>query len=368
MIAQEESIRRRLLALLARWWWAVLIALVAVLFATGVPILKYLLYSVAGIFALIVFADLLFRLLSPALLFISTLSEHLAESRGQSFGRRFVFVPATLLATALFVAAQMVLWGWVLIVSLVIWSSVVGMFWSVVAFFFGLAPIGIVAAPFVMWIKGGFAMFLSTAIFFASVLFWNGLLRLAFSDDYWERTPEDFLGYSPHVFLLGALSLQVLALPFYRFGLFNVGTVLSSAGGAFFLLLALVSGLRWLVTKRRLPEDERDYLYKPSAWVYLFGLLLTTLLYFEFDSRYDAPTGILFWLNGFFFIALLNLGILRKRKNLVQEVNAPNDDYEDLVASDLMIMDDRCEAYTARGTRCKQRVQPGSRYCWRHQQ
>ena len=144
--------------------------------------------------------------------------------------------------------------------------------------------------------------------------------KMAFSKDYWKSTPEDFLGYSPHTFLLGALSFQVIALPFYNFGLNGVGNVISDAGGFIFLVLALIAAFKWRATKKKLSEAERENLYRPSVWIYIFGFSLTNLLYAEFAQKFEAPTAVLFWLNGFFLIAILGrfFGLFRRKKKAVQ--------------------------------------------------
>jgi tellurite resistance protein TehA-like permease len=133
-------------------------------------------------------------------------------------------------------------------------------------------------------------------------------------------TPEDFLGYSPHTFLLGALSFQVIALPFYNFGLNGVGNIISDAGGFIFLILALIAAFKWRAIKKKLSETERENLYQPSVWIYIFGFLLTNLLYAEFTQKFGAPTAVLFWLNGFFLIAILGrfFRLFKRKKKIVQ--------------------------------------------------
>ena len=136
------------------------------------------------------------------------------------------------------------------------------------------------------------------------------------SENYLKQTPEDFLGYSPQTFLLGALSFQIIALPFYRFGLSGVGNTISDMGGAIFLMLALIAAFKWRAIKKRLSAEEKESLYRPSVWVYIFGFLLTNLLYIEFKQSYDAPTAVLLWLNTFFLVVLIGrfFGILKRKK------------------------------------------------------
>jgi len=180
------------------------------------------------------------------------------------------------------------------------------------AIFFDLVAPLIIAAPFIIWFQFGFAEFLSVVIPFIFALFWCKFSKLAFSKNYYESTPEDFIGYSPQIFLLGALSLQVVAIPLYAFGL-NVevkvptiiGNWISSVGGGLFLFLAIVSAIIWWKKKKKLSPEQREGLYKPSVWVYIFGLLFTGFLYNNFTYTYGVPATILYWLNGFFLTVLI---------------------------------------------------------------
>jgi len=323
MDEQSKNIRQKLLVLLEKYWWTILIIGIILGFTTDIPILKYLLFAVGVIFALFIFGPFLFLLFAPAFVLISLLSEHFKESKGQQAGKRYIFIPASLLAVAGFITAQTVLYIWVFIISFIIWSSVIGFFFTFLAtFFFELAPLAIIAAPFVVWIKAGFGKFLVTVVFFLITAFWYGLSRMAFTEDYWKLTPEHFLGYSPYTFLLGALSFQVIALPLYQFGLFNVGNIVSDAGGFVFLLLALISAFKWRAIKKKLKEEEKESLYKPPVWVYIFGFFLTNLLYIEFQQRFGAPTAVIFWLNGFFLVAIILrfFGIFKHKKTKILEI------------------------------------------------
>lgn len=189
-------------------------------------------------------------------------------------------------------------------------------------FFFQLAPLAIITAPLIIWYKKGFVEFLAVIVFFLIAQFWYGFSKIAFSEDYWKLTPETYLGYSPHIFLLGALSFQVIALPFYQFGLNGAGNFLSDAGGGIFLILALISAFKWHAIKKKLSEEERENLYKPSAWIYIFGYILTSLLYAEFEQRFGAPTTTLFWLNVFFFVTLISrfFGLFKRKKKKLPQI------------------------------------------------
>jgi len=313
----KSKVRQKFLSLLGDYWWVLLILAAIGYFTTDVPLFRYVVFGAGIIFALLIFSPFLFQLVAPIFASIATLGEHFRESEGQSPGKRYIFIPASILAMAGFLAAQTILTVWVFFISFVIWSDVIGFFFTfILTFFFGLAPLAILIAPFVMWYQAGFVAFLGTVAFFLIALFWFGFSKLAFSENYLKSTPEDFLGYSPQTFLLGALSFQVIALLFYHFELITAGNVLSDTVGAAFLLFALVSAFKWRAIKKRLPVGAGELLYRPSAWIYFFGFLLTNLLYYEFEQRFGAPTAVLFWLNGFFLVGLLSrfLGIFKRKK------------------------------------------------------
>ena len=321
---QPKNIRQKLFGLLGDYWWLILIIIAILAFTTDVPIFQWVLWGVGIIFALMIFAPFLFQLFAPGFFLISELGKHFKESKGQSSGKRYIFIPAALLAAVGFVTAQSILSIWVFILSFLIWASVIGFFFTfITVFFFGLAPLAILTAPFVVWYQTGFVEFLGVVIFFLITLFWFGFSKMAFSEEYWKSTPEDFLGYSPHTFLLGALSFQVIALPLYNFNLIGAGIIISDAGGAIFLILALIAAFKWRAIKKKLSEEERENLYRPSVWIYIFGFILTSLLYAEFEQKFGVSTAILFWLNGFFFVALIGrfLGLFKRKKKLPQIEN-----------------------------------------------
>lgn len=322
---EQTNIRQKLFGILGKYWWILLIFVVVLAIVTDIPIFKFALWGVGIIFALMIFAPFLFQLFAPAIFLISSLGEHFAESKGQSTGKRYFFIPAALLAAVGFVTAQSILSIWVFILSFLIWASVIGFFFTfITVFFFGLAPLAILTAPFVVWYQVGFVEFLGVVVFFLITLFWYGFSRMAFSEDYWKSTPETYLGYSPHIFLLGALSFQVIALPLYQFGLNGAGNLVSDAGGAIFLLFALISAFKWHAMKKKLSEEERKNLYRPSAWIYIFGFILTSLLYAEFEQKFGVPTAILFWLNGFFFVALIGrfFGLFKRKKKKLPQIES----------------------------------------------
>jgi len=311
--------RQKLVGLLGKYWWALLIVGIGLFAVLGLPVLHYLLLGVGIIIAIIIFAPFVVQLFTPALMSISLLAEHFKDSKGQSGGKRYFFIPASIIAMVSFVTAQSILSIWVFIASFAIWVSVIGYFFSFVGIFlFGLAPIAILTAPFVIWIKMGFAEFLSVLFFFLIALFWYGFSKMAYPENSWKSTPDDFLGYSPHTFLLGALSFQVIALPFYHFEAMGIGNLISDFGGFIFLLLALITSFKWRSIKKKMTPEEKENLYRPSAWIYFLGFMVTNLLYAQFRQAYDAPTAILFWLNSFFVVVLIVrfIGIFKRKKKL----------------------------------------------------
>jgi hypothetical protein len=309
------------MSFLKKYWWVALI-IVLVLFALmGAPVLKYILYGIGLIVALMIFAPFMVQLFAPAIYSISLLIEHFHESKGEPAGKRYFFVPAAILAMVGFVTAQSILSIWIFIASFLIWTSVTGFFISFVAiFFFGLAPLAIISAPFVVWIQSGFAAFVAVLAFFLIAAFWYGFSKMALPENAWKSTPDDFLGYSPHMFLLGALSFQVVAMPFYHFSAYGAGNLISDLGGFIFLVLALIAGIKWKSIKKKLSGEQKENLYRPSAWVYFLGFMVTNLLYAQFQGIYEAPTAVLFWLNGFFLIALIGrfFGMFNRKKSVTQ--------------------------------------------------
>lgn len=336
------NIRERFIEILGKYWWVLLIIVGIGYFFTDIPIFKYIIFVVAIPFALMIFLpfiiQLLIQLFSPAFVLVSSLIEHFREAESMPFGKKYIFIPMALVSAISFSTAQMILSIWVLIFSLVAWGSVIGFFWTfLLTFLFGLAPIVILITPFLVWYKGGFTLFLGTGIFFLMTLFWFGFSKLAFSEDY-SSTPEDFLGYSPQIFLLGALSFQVLALPFYQFKIVGVGNVVSDLGGAIFLFLALISVFKWRSLKKKLSKEEKEYLYRPSVWVYILGFFFTNILYVVFQ-KFEAPTVVISWLNLFFLVALIErfFGFFR-RKSKDQEIKQEYElDYEEEITSSEII-------------------------------
>ncbi|QQR82488.1 hypothetical protein IPJ70_04405 [Candidatus Campbellbacteria bacterium] len=311
--------RQKIFGLLGKYWWVLLIIAIGLFAWMGAPVLRYILYGIGIIVALMIFAPFVVQLFAPALYSISLLTDHFKQSKGQSVGKRYFFLPASIVAVVGFVTAQSILSIWVFLTSFFIWTSVVGVFFSFIGiFFFGLAPIAIVTAPFVVWIKIGLVEFIAVLIFFLTALFWYGFSKMAFPDHSWNSTPDDFLGYSPHTFLLGALSFQVIALPFYHFEAMGIGNFISDFGGFIFLVLALIASFKWRSAKKKLSPAEKENLYRPSAWVFFLGFMVTNLLYMQFQQVYDAPTAVLFWLNGFFLVVLIGrfFGMFKKKKQI----------------------------------------------------
>jgi len=319
------NIRERFIEILGKYWWVLLIVVGIGYFFTDIPIFKYIVYVIAVPIALIIFLPFIIQLFSPAFVLASFLIK-LREAKDMPFGKKYIFVPMSLVSVVSFLTAQMILSIWVFILSFVIWASIIGFFWTfLLTFLFGLSPLAIVTAPFLAWCKEGFASFVSIGVFLLMTLFWFGFSKLAFSEDY-SLTPEDFLGYSPQIFLLGALSLQVIALPFYRISssieslpLLWIGNLISGIGGLVFLILALAASIKWIRTKRKLSDEEKADLYRPSLWIYVLGFLVTNL--FSMMPEYQAPLGTIAILNIFFLVALIGRFFsLFRRKPKVQKV------------------------------------------------
>lgn len=308
--------RQDLFKILTKYWWILFVVVVIGFVLLGIPILTYLFYAVGVIIVLLIFGPWLFQLFGPALYLISGLAEHFRESKGQSIGKRFILIPAALVSAIGFITAQSILSIWITIVSIVIWANVIGIFFTfLLMFFFAAAPLAIITAPFVVWIKAGFSEFFSTGIFFLLAFFWYGFSKLAFPENNFKATAEDYLGYSPQIFLLGALSFQVIALPFYYYGLLNIGNTISDTSGFFFLIFAVIAAFKLKSVKKKLPDDEKENLYRPSVWVYLLGFFTTNLLNLLFHT-YSAPTAILNWLNLYFLVVLILrfFGLFKRKK------------------------------------------------------
>lgn len=320
-MTEQSSLRKSIITLLIKYWWILLIIVGLIIYVTGIPILKVIIYTFGIGFLLYLFLPIVAQFFSPIAILIFSLIAHFKESQNIPFFKKYLFIPCSILAATSFAMAQMILTTWVFIISLLIWAEIIGFTLAfVLIFFFGLAPLAILTSPFLVWYNSGFSNFLGVGIFFLLVGFWYGFSKLAFSEDYYSSTPESFLGYSPQIFLLGALSFQVIALPFYRYELLEVGNALSDLGGFIFLILSLISALKWRSFKRKLADFDTENLYRPPIWIYIFGLIFTNLLYLEFKEL-EAPTAIIFWLSSIFLVALINrlLGLLWQKVRHLKE-------------------------------------------------
>ena len=262
------------------------------------------------IVALCIFIPIIIHFLSPVYLLFSSLTKHFRESKKMSFGKKYILMPCTFLSLSSFSLAQIILYLWLFVISFLVWAIVIGPFWTfVLTFFFGLAPVAMITAPFVSWYNFGGIGLLATAPVLFVAFAWIWLSKLAFNspldsfDDY--ATPEDFLGYSPQIFLLGALSLQIIALGFYKFKFHYLGNIISDVGGGILLIVSIVSVFIWLSCKKKLSHDGVMVFYKPSIWVYVLGFFITNIIYSEYEDA-DARIAVIFWLNVFFTFALLS--------------------------------------------------------------
>ena len=329
------NVRDRFIEILENCWWVLLLIGAIGYFFTDIPIFKYIIYVIAIPFALMIFLPFIVQLFSPAFVLVSSLMEHFREAKNMPFSKKYIFVPMSLVSAISFSTAQMILSSWIFILSFVIWASVIGFFWTfLLSFLIGLAPVAIITAPFLVWYKDGFALFFTTGSFFLITLFWFGFSKLAFSEDYYSLTPEDFLGYSPQLFLLGALSFQVIALPFYRISssieslaLLWIANLTSAIGGLIFLILALAASIKWMIVKRKLSDKEKATLYRPSLWIYVLGFLVTSL--FSMMPEYQAPLGTIAILNIVFLVALIGrfFGLFRRKPKIKKVEYDSEDEY-----------------------------------------
>jgi hypothetical protein len=310
------SMRKLFMENLGNFWWAPLLLVVLGYIFTDIPIFRYIFYVIAILVALIIFLPFIIQLFSPAFVLVSSLIEHFKEAKDMPFSKKYIFVPMSLFSAIAFSTAQTILSIWIFVLAFIIWASIIGFFWTfLISFLFGLAPVIIITAPFIAWYKVGFTLFFDTGIFLLLTLFWFSFSKLAFSEDY-SLTPENILGYSPQVFLLGALSLQVVALPFYRFSpmiesstLLWIANIISVIGGLILLILALVASIIWIRARRKLSYEERENLYRPSLWIYVLGYLVTII--FSIMPEYQAPLSTISILN-IIFLATLIIALIGK--------------------------------------------------------
>ncbi|HXG07902.1 MAG TPA: hypothetical protein VNI77_11325 [Nitrososphaera sp.] len=316
---KELPMKDRLINFAGKYWWLFVAAAIVGFFFTDIPIFTYIIYAIAVFVGLLILGPILLQLLAPSYILITSLVDHFKTAEEISFGKKYFFIPSSLLSATAFLLAHIILTLQVGVSAFVIWVDAIGFFWTFLGFFFGLAPLGIIIAPFLVWYQDGFASFLAVVVFFLMAAFWFAFSKMAFAEDY-SSTQEDYLGYSPHIFLLGALSLQVIAVMFYHYDLATVGEVLSDVVGGVLLLLALIAAFKWRNLKKHLSPEALNSLYRPSGWIYLLGFFFTNILYSTFN-RYEAPTAVLFWLNLFFIVGIVNRVInYFRHKRTPQEV------------------------------------------------
>ncbi|MCL5038176.1 MAG: hypothetical protein M1269_13895 [Chloroflexi bacterium] len=252
--------------------------------------------------------------------------KYLINGERITFGQKWVFLPFSIFGISLFLLAQGVLWAWIIIFTIYVmtsWDIIWGLGISIL-----LPPLAIFAAPFIAWYKSGFTAFISVGTLLLMVIFWFFFSKLSFtskiigsgeieSEDYDKFSPEQILGYSPNLFILGALSLQVIASPIYYLAIYVfpygsiyqtiaiwTGFILSNYGGFFYLLLAIITAFMWLSAKKKLSEDLKERLYKPSVWIYILGFFFTSILGGYFNTL-EVHAAVINWLNGYFLVALI---------------------------------------------------------------
>ena len=228
---ETMNMRKRLLNILGNYWWVLLIGVGIGYFFTDIPVFQYIMLAVGIPIALLIFGPFIASLFNPFFVLIVLLLEHFKEAQDLSFGKKFVFIPMSIVGIASFFLTEMVLSIWILVISFLVWEGLIGVFFTIFAFFFlGLLPVGIISAPFVLWWREGFPAFLNLGSFILVAFLWTMISKLAWSEDYLS-TPDDFLGYSPHTYVVGALSFQLMSFISYNFDWFALGHWLSGLGG-----------------------------------------------------------------------------------------------------------------------------------------
>lgn len=309
--------RRKYLSYLKNYWWVILLAFIPVVYFSEFPLVKTVSYTIAVLVGLFMFYPYIIQFFSPIVLLISGLYNHYRNADEMSFTRRYLYEPFSLISLSAFLLAQIVLGITLLVFSIVIWGSSIGFGLTVfLYFFFGLAPLGIISAPLVVFVSSGVFKGIGVLFFFLIAGLFGGFRKLVFSENY-DRTAMDYMGISPKLYLLGALSIQVLALPIYYFDslsfLSEPTKIFSTLIGLVLILLAAITSFKWLKRKKR-GDLKRYRMHKPSVWLYIGGYLLTNVLYKRFEE-FGVTTYVVSLLNIYFFVALLyRLFCFLKRK------------------------------------------------------
>jgi len=307
--------RKRAIGVLKKYGW-VLVCLVLMGWFTDIPFFKYTLGLAALPFACLIFLPLLKRLLRPSYHFEIMLIRHYRRHRGLSFAKKYFFIPMTMIAGIAFAVAQCLLCVWILAVSFKTWSSVLGVFWTgILTFYSGLAPVMILLAPVLRGFREGMMPLLVTAVLILTAYFWFRFSKYAFPGRP-ASPPKAIVGYSPAVFLAGALSFQVIALPFYPLRLPAVGNMISVFSGFIFLLFAAMAAVKWRSAEKNLSKEQKKDLYISPILPCILGVLIAGILDYALLS-FGASRIVILCLQAIFVVAAIErlLEFLRLRSS-----------------------------------------------------
>lgn len=296
--------RARALRFFADYWWVLSIAALVGAWLTDIPILRFGLWAAGIPILLLIALPVLLYAFSPLFGLFEALLENFSSASPARGVKRWFWTPLSLIAATAFVLAQVVLVGWSFIVAFVVWEDVVGDIVAIIAMLFlGLAPIAMVLAPFVALVRDGWASFAAIGVMLVMTVLWPLMGRIAFSEEEATLTIEGALGYSPQLFLLGAVGFQVLALALFTLGSRSGGEAVAGIGGGLSLLLALIAAISWTMTKRRLNETARVGIYRASVWVYVLGFFVTTVLAAAL-AQFTEELATITWLNMLFLLGI----------------------------------------------------------------
>ena len=316
----------RIFNFIVKHWWKlfIIIGFISVsYFFIGFTLFKYVIYIIAILFFIFLLLPYFAPLFFPTFLLISSLKDHFKTilnynslSKTDPWYKNYIFVPMALVSLTLFIIAHFVLFMWIFISSVLIWSSILGPFLTFIFTFilmllFDLVIyLAILTTPFIVWYKFGFSEFLNIAAFFIIAIFWYILLKFAFPKKYHESISINFINFS-YIFLLGALSLQIIALPIYVLSLFIgnstlriIGDGIAVIGGGLLLLLSFVSAIVLTSEKKKLTLEEKEFFHPPII-VYFFAWLISGFLHGVVVFRYGIQAPVLSLLVSLFLILLI---------------------------------------------------------------
>ena len=329
------NIRGRFIAFLGRYWWILILILIAITVIgnhfTDMSVLQYVLLIVGIPVFLIIFLPNIASLFAPLFALVWSLwslwssVENFFQVDSVSYWRKYISLPLMFFSVFFSSMAQTILLGFILVQSVLIWADVIGLTWAILLTLFGLAPIIVITSPLVVWYTSDFSSFLFLVFLYFMCLSWSVVLildsldhRPPIPDEFFEHPTDQVIYYSPQIFLFGALSLQVIALPFYYFDLINVGDNISYMLGGVLLLASLVSVVKVRSLRKKISMECLENSYKPSIWIYVLGIVFTQVIYVGF-LNFGAAIDVVAWICVFFTIALISrflMFVLSKLKNI----------------------------------------------------